>query len=75
MIYKLIELHKKNVIHLDIKADNFLINEHMETKIIDFGLSTGLGSALKYRDKLSKTGTAAYKIDNYYIYNKDHIIP
>ena len=38
-------IHKKNIIHRDIKPDNILINEideedHYDVKLADFGLST-----------------------------------
>ena len=32
-------MHKKNVIHRDIKSENILINEQCEIKIADLGIS------------------------------------
>ena len=33
-------IHRQSIIHRDLKLGNILINENMETKICDFGLST-----------------------------------
>ncbi|PVH68897.1 kinase-like protein, partial [Cadophora sp. DSE1049] len=32
-------IHSKNVLHLDIKAENILLSEGCRTKICDFGFS------------------------------------
>lgn len=41
MTESLIEVHRKNVIHKDIKPANFIINENTkELKLTDFGIST-----------------------------------
>jgi serine/threonine protein kinase/tetratricopeptide (TPR) repeat protein len=34
--------HKMNIVHRDIKADNILIDEHDEPKILDFGLAKAI---------------------------------
>ena len=31
--------HEQNVCHRDIKAENVMLDEHGDTKLIDFGLS------------------------------------
>eukprot|EP01129_Flabellula_baltica_P005270 TRINITY_DN1893_c0_g1_i4.p1 TRINITY_DN1893_c0_g1~~TRINITY_DN1893_c0_g1_i4.p1 ORF type:complete len:611 (+),score=110.94 TRINITY_DN1893_c0_g1_i4:385-2217(+) len=35
----LAHLHSKNIVHRDIKTANFLVDEHYNVKIIDFGVS------------------------------------
>jgi serine/threonine protein kinase len=32
-------LHHNNIIHRDLKPANFLVSEHLEAKLIDFGVS------------------------------------
>ena len=39
MIERVEWLHSKNLIHRDIKPDNFVLNEHNELVLIDFGTS------------------------------------
>ncbi|KAJ9466309.1 Casein kinase I [Diplonema papillatum] len=61
-------LHSKNIIHRDIKPDNFLMGNYQQPNtvyIIDFGLSKRYcdphsGQHIPYRDKKSMTGTARY---------------
>ena len=40
----IIYIHSKSIIHRDLKLGNILINDNMETKICDFGLSTRVKS-------------------------------
>ena len=37
-------MHKKRVIHRDLKLGNLFFNEHMDIKLGDFGLATVLSS-------------------------------
>lgn len=39
LLHGLSYLHKIGIAHSDIKPENILINEHLDTQIIDFGLS------------------------------------
>lgn len=46
-------LHRQGIVHLDIKPDNIVINDAMETQIIDFGYSC-------MSDKCRVLGTVGY---------------
>lgn len=41
MVQAVDHLHQRNIIHRDLKLENFLVGENLETvKLIDFGLAT-----------------------------------
>ena len=68
ILYRLEYIHSKNLIHRDMKPDNFLIGKGNKNKIIyaiDFGLSkkfkeSKTGLHIPYRDGKYLTGTARY---------------
>lgn len=58
VVKALIYIHSQSIIHRDLKLGNILINDDMETKICDFGLST----RVKHEGEVKKTicGTPNY---------------
>ena len=55
----LIYLHKNGIVHRDLKPDNIMINEKMEIRLIDFGISKLCGDNGKF--ELSNiVGTCRY---------------
>jgi casein kinase 1 len=68
MITRIEHVHSKNVIHRDIKPDNFLIGlgvKATQVYVIDFGLAKKFRDSktqqhIPYREKKSLTGTARY---------------
>ena len=68
LITRLEFIHSKNLLHRDIKPDNFLVGRKNKNNIIyaiDFGLSkkyrdSRTGLHIPYRDGKSLTGTARY---------------
>lgn len=52
-------LHKKNIIHRDMKPENILINENFEPQITDFGLSKISQSYSMFQSN-TNTGTPVY---------------
>ncbi len=50
-------LHKKNIVHLDIKSDNVLIQPDGTVKVIDFGLSKPID---EFKDNPDSAGSPLY---------------
>jgi len=55
------EIHNKKIIHRDLKPENIFMNENMEIKIGDFGISKQLNSYKTHTLTVNKAGS------NYYI--------
>lgn len=51
------DLHKKNVLHLDVKPANFRIDDDLSVTPIDFGFSTVLKKSEEYQTKQNRVGT------------------
>ena len=52
------EMHKKNILHRDVKCDNILFNADGQIKISDLGFSVSLTNERSYRN--TKLGTLGY---------------
>jgi hypothetical protein len=50
-------LHNLGIVHRDLKAENVMLNDKLEVKIIDFGMSKPIGKENKFHQKM---GTLAY---------------
>jgi len=53
------EAHSKGIVHRDVKAENIMVNEKKQVKVMDFGLAKLKGS-LKLTKTSSTVGTLAY---------------
>ena len=54
------EIHNNNIIHKDIKPENIFMNEKMEIKIGDFGISKQFDKIKEYKTTLNKTRAIYY---------------
>ena len=50
-------LHKCNIVHLDLKPQNILMDANMMPKIADFGLSRLLGEQRSYTVTINRVGS------------------
>jgi serine/threonine protein kinase len=50
-------LHEKNVLHCDLKSSNLLIDENLNIKLCDFGLSRINSTKNKKKNKNIRVGT------------------
>lgn len=53
-------LHSKNIVHLDLKPSNILIDQHGQPFVTDFGLARGLGGRGVGKDTEAVSGTPCY---------------
>uniref|UniRef100_A0ACD5YVT6 Uncharacterized protein n=1 Tax=Avena sativa TaxID=4498 RepID=A0ACD5YVT6_AVESA len=53
-------LHDNNIVHLDLKPDNILLDENMSPKICDFGLSRCFGENQSHDTTKNIEGTPGY---------------
>ena len=54
------EMHNMKIVHRDLKPENIFMNENMDIKIGDFGISKQLNSYQAYRESIYKAGTDYY---------------
>ena len=67
------EIHDMKIVHRDLKPENIFINENMDIKIGDFGISKQLKSYKEYTLTKTKAGTEYYiapEISDEGIYNE-----
>ena len=56
----MIIIHDNNIVHRDLKPENIFINNKMDIKIGDFGISRQLDSFKKYAITIKRAGTYDY---------------
>lgn len=64
-------LHKNGIIHRDLKPENIMLNENLEIKIIDLGLSKIVGENTKIEQKLGTITFVAPEVFQGKGYNKE----
>jgi NIMA (never in mitosis gene a)-related kinase len=48
-------IHKRRIIHRDIKTDNIFLNENLEVRIGDFGIAKSLNKNIEYANSIIGT--------------------
>ena len=67
------EIHNKDIIHRDLKPENIFMNDNMDIKIGDFGISKYFGENKEYTKTINKAGSIYYiapEIMRNGVYNK-----
>lgn len=59
ILYAIEEAHRKDIVHLDLKPSNIMLDNHFKPIILDFGISSFIGK-INFSSAELITGTLAY---------------